>query len=228
MAIEKDELLEEVKCLGCVGLSYSDAIIIALLQRIAENTGSGGGGGEVGLVWGPNAHTVAVMDASSDNFLGPLNSQIFLGSAFTSLSFGNPVTVLGNANFDGYSGASLEWRLMQTVVGDFQCTGSGAGPLVSISAPNLATVGGDMFFTSHPSLVSVSLPVFVPTNGKTISFNSGALSATSVNHILARCVAAGLTASTIDLSGGTSSAPTGQGIADKATLIGNGCTVTTN
>lgn len=63
----------------------------------------------------------------------------------------------------------------------------------------------------------------------TLKLNGNAI--TNTNEILANFVA--LTDSysihcTVDLSGGTNAAPTGQGITDKATLIGAGWTVTTN
>lgn len=83
-------------------------------------------------------------------------------------------------------------------------------------------------FDGNGVLATVALTAFSFTNGTNVTFMNCALTAASVNHILARCVASGLTTSTIDLSGGTSAAPSGQGILDAATLVGNGCTVTTN
>lgn len=64
-------------------------------------------------------------------------------------------------------------------------------------------------------------------------FSGNHLSALTVNAILHELAETGptfggLQASTIDLSGGTNAAPTGQGLTDKATLISNGWTVTTN
>lgn len=101
--------------------------------------------------------------------------------------------------------------------------------LVSLSLPSLTTVAADLNCQSCPSLTTVSVPLFLPTNGKQVLFDSCALTAASVNHILARCVAnAGYVTGTVDLSGGTSAAPSGQGVADKATLIGRGVTVNTN
>jgi len=51
-----------------------------------------------------------------------------------------------------------------------------------------------------------------------ISFGACGLSETTVNHILANAVANGMVGRTIVLNGGTSAAPTGQGIIDKAFL----------
>jgi len=103
----------------------------------------------------------------------------------------------------------------------------GVTDLVTVSLPNLVdiTIGG-LVFQGSPLLTSVSLPVFVPRNGMTIDISGGALDVTSVDGVLARCVAnAAFVSGTVNLSGGTNAAPTGT---DKATLIGRGVTVTTN
>lgn len=100
--------------------------------------------------------------------------------------------------------------------------------LVSASFAVLTTIGGNLDFSFNPALTSFSAPNWLPTDGTAINFTGGSLTDTSVNHILARCVAAGLTTATIDLSGGTNAAPTGQGIVDAADLTTAGCTVTTN
>ena len=102
--------------------------------------------------------------------------------------------------------------------------------LTSISFPALTTAPDSSFIANNNSaLVSVSIPVFVPTNGKNMSFSGCALNVASVNHILARCVAnAGYVTGTVDVSGGTSAAPAGQGAADVITLTGRGVTVNHN
>jgi len=101
--------------------------------------------------------------------------------------------------------------------------------LVSLQLPSLVTISGGVTMNGCVSLTTVSFPLYLPTNGAIINFSDCALTAASVNHILARAVAnAGYVTGTIDTSLGTNAAPTGQGIADKATLIGRGCTVTTN
>lgn len=102
--------------------------------------------------------------------------------------------------------------------------------LVSISAPSLTTVGQFNFDVHGCTLLTtVTLTSYLPTNGVDQNFIGCALSAASVNHILARCVASvGYISGTVNLSGGTNAAPSGQGIADKATLIGRGVNVITN
>lgn len=68
--------------------------------------------------------------------------------------------------------------------------------------------------------------------GFTLDFSTNALTAADVNAILSVCASAigvySLESVTLDLSGGTNAAPTGQGITDKAALITAGWTVTTN
>lgn len=89
--------------------------------------------------------------------------------------------------------------------------------------------------TSQSSLVSVqndsealthvALPISSALNS--VSFVNAALSEVGVNDILAN-LRANSFSGWCDLSGGSSAAPTGQGIADKAWLIGNGATIYTN
>lgn len=114
--------------------------------------------------------------------------------------------------------------------------------LTTISLPSLWRVSVD-FYTKTPTLsaknctqlATVSMPSYRPsqnnetTLGSVIDFSGCALSAASVNGILACCAAEpNFTFGTVNLSGGTSSAPTGQGILDKATVTGRGVTVLTN
>lgn len=107
--------------------------------------------------------------------------------------------------------------------------------LTSLSFPNLVSIdpdntqGGYLWISDCSSLTSLSMPVYEPTNGIDQTLSGNALDATSVNAFLARCVAAaGYVSGTIDLSGGTNAAPTGQGAADVVTLTGRGVTVSTN
>jgi hypothetical protein len=103
--------------------------------------------------------------------------------------------------------------------------------LVSVSFPQLVTVSGSIRIHTSPALVSISVPLWVPTNGTNHLFDGNALNTASVNHILARLVASptwGNAGETVDISGGTNAAPSGQGSTDKATLIARGATVTTN
>lgn len=176
------------------------------------------------------------------------------GSSFISMSFPN-LTDMTAFNFDGAMSiayntllTSLSLPLLATIAGnlelvDLQIAAPSLPSLVSIGGalyfaessvvtnitlPQLTTIGGLTQVRDNPNQVTFSAPNWLPTDGITIEFVGDALDAASVNHILARCVAAGVTTCSIDLSGGTNAAPSGQGILDKATLIGAGNTVVTN
>jgi len=224
---------------------YSDGLTSADWVQIVT------GGASTGLVWGPVGapDTVDSVAGGSDAFLTSLTT-LFPMSAYTELSFGGPVVVTNGIAFGGSTVmTSLEMRLLEscggsffvdgctslatlslplldTVVGDFNIDSDAA--LTSLSLPALVNVGGSVSASGTTSLTSFSAPLWLPTDGTTIFFSPSALDDTSVNLILARCIAAGVTSCTIDLSGGTSSAPTGQGIIDAADLVTAGNTVTTN
>lgn len=101
---------------------------------------------------------------------------------------------------------------------------SGNTSLTTMSFPELVTVNGDFNASSCTLLSDVSLPKFLPTNGRLHDFRDCALTDASVNHLLARAVASAgfvsglLGGAGIDLSGGTNAAPSGQGIIDKGVL----------
>jgi hypothetical protein len=160
-------------------------------------------------------------------------------------TIGGTLTLTGNAAL-----TALSLPLLTAITGSL--AGSGCTLLASVSLPVLATVSADLILDTSAlaslslplltaiggtgkklsaknsaSLTTVSIPLLVPVNGNIIDFSGCALTAASVNHILARCVAAGITSGTVILTGGTNAAPTGQGITDKAALIAAGVTLTT-
>lgn len=101
--------------------------------------------------------------------------------------------------------------------------------LTSLSIPNLTTVPDDVGVANCPMLTVLDLSSWIPNNGSVHAFNGNALLAASVNALLARGVAnAGFVSGMLNIGGGTNAAPTGQGVVDKATLIGRGVTVLTN
>jgi hypothetical protein len=101
--------------------------------------------------------------------------------------------------------------------------------LTSLNLPALTTIlAGFNFSVEGNPIVSLSIPNLIFGDPAFLNCFGCALDAASVNLILARCVASGLTTSTIDISTGTSAAPSGQGIIDKAALILAGNTVFTN
>ena len=105
--------------------------------------------------------------------------------------------------------------------------GTGNSLLTSIALPEF--ISGLITVRGNAGLVDLFFPKYVPVTGSQVRFDANALSAASVNHVLARCVAnAGYVTGTVSLDGGTNAAPTGQGIADVATLIARGVAVNTN
>lgn len=99
-----------------------------------------------------------------------------------------------------------------------------------LNCPNWSGPCGALNFPA--GLHNVSLPKWYPGQlvGLVPSYIFGdALSAASVNHILARCASVpGIAGAELHLNLGTNAAPTGQGLTDKATLIAGGWTVQTN
>lgn len=120
--------------------------------------------------------------------------------------------------------------------------------LTTISFPSLTGgynypwPGGSQLVTlftiiNNSALTTIDLGTFVPNSfgpykEHQANFSGNALTAASVNHILARFAAnpswGFFYGATLNLSGGTNAAPTGQGIIDKADLIARGANVTTN
>lgn len=104
--------------------------------------------------------------------------------------------------------------------------------LVTLDAPVLASVGGNVEFDSN-ALVTVSLPVLVMLNGKTYAFDNNAMTAASVEGLLARGAAQlpGLTTASILLDAGTNAglaSLSAQGQSDRADLVAAGDTVPVN
>jgi hypothetical protein len=147
-----------------------------------------------------------------------------------SMSFPNLVSLTGGAPLGITRCPSLTTLLVPKLVSietfmDIEETGLTAINFASLQSLPL----NGTFIFGNPSLVDLSLPLLEYVNGGRYNFDENALSAASVNAILARAVSfPGYVSGKIDIDGGTNSPPTGQGIADKATLIGRGVTVLTN
>ena len=155
-----------------------------------------------------------------------IESGILQSIDFPNLVSVDPSNVQGGyLFFSGSSLTTISAPLLGVVGGSVNFTSNAA--LVTLDLSALTSAGG-VFVQSNAALTSVLIPDFLPTDGRNLLFDGNALDATSVNLVLARCVAAGVTTCTINLSGGTNSAPTGQGIIDAAALVLAGNTVTTN
>jgi len=146
-----------------------------------------------------------------------LNSLISIGGAFGMASSGSS---------SGTPLAVLSLPALVSIGADFTLT---FAEITTLTLPVLVSVTGDILCDDCPNLVTVSMPNFVMSNGRTYAFDNCKLNAASVNHILARARASpGLTTAQLYLDSGTNAAPSGQGIADKAALILAGNTVTSN
>jgi len=112
----------------------------------------------------------------------------------------------------------------------FSSEGLIGGTLTVLSLPSLVNVNGNLF-CDNTMFTSVSIPNLIMHNGGTYAFDFNALDIPSVEGILARGIASGVTSATIFLDGGTNaglSSLSAQGQADYATLIGLGNTVSIN
>lgn len=198
------------------------------------------GGGTSGIEYGPNPNTLIELRGIRFRLDNTKTTFVFnglehitttgidiSGSVFVSINLPDLIDLVGG--LESSDAASLEEFLIPKLTSiDGGVFFNGCIALTAFSAPLLASIVGDLNFPNCSQLASFSAPVWLPTDGSTIDFSACALDAASVNSILARCVAAGVTTCTIDLSGGTSSAPTGQGLIDKADLITAGNNVNTN
>ena len=148
-------------------------------------------------------------------------------TALTSVSFPllinsgnvNSVKLFGNTSLPSVSLPSLTTCLGVDAHGNTSMT--------SLSMPVMTN--GQITANGCPLLTSLVLSSWTPAGGISLLCSGCAFPAATVNAILHRCVGGtqGL-GDIVDVSGGTSSTPTGQGIADKATLQGRGVTVNTN
>lgn len=175
----------------------------------------------------------------------------FPATSVTSLHFPNLVSVGDVFDFSSNVNlTSIDIGSLQTTGSDFSLSGCSALPslaanalnavngssfsvmncslLTSISLTALNALGGDFVFSNCPVLVTLNIPQAVFMAGAAIDGSGDALNAGSVNQVLSRGVAGGTTFADFELAGGTNAAPTGQGLADKATLIAAGNTVNTN
>lgn len=156
------------------------------------------------------------------------NPELSITSAtdLASLSFPNLVSITkGGFEITGNTSlSSLNLSALETVYGTLSIAGN---LLTSLDLGSLATA--IVSINDNPNLTDITLTNFVPTNDTENYFSENALSAATVNAILARFVAnAAFVTGVIDLSGGTNAAPTGQGLTDVTTLRGRGVTVTIN
>lgn len=237
------------KCYQCIPPGMIRRVQAYLLCQIA----SGGGGGpcpqDMQVAWTP---TTAKLGEDIGYYIGAdipetdlvfsaatsgSGFQLFLGPTTKTLSFPNLVSIdpLG-VSFTGLSVGlatnmtSISAPLL-SIIGGAGLLIQGLSSITSLSFPSLTHVLSGITIKLNPLLTTISIPSYNVLNTETFDFSGNALTASTVNAILARLVLnPGYVSGVLDLSGGTNAAPTGQGIVDKATLIGRipGVTVTTN
>lgn len=152
--------------------------------------------------------------------------HIVANPLLTDLNMPNLATVGGDLEIDGNGITSFIHPLLTFVGGEFRCA---TDTLVTVDLSGLTTVVGD-FRMEGASLTTFRLPAFVTWGGNQWSNINSGLDAATVNYVLELLDGFGVSGGTkiIDLSGGTSAAPTGAGITAKANLIGRSVVVHTN
>lgn len=144
----------------------------------------------------------------------------------------SPATTMGNFTIDSDQGnTSYSFPTLTESTGIISI--GNCLNLASIDLPELVKITGDTILAGNLRLKTWNAPQWLPTNGTQLNFAGCSLDAASVNQILARAVAAGVTSCSIFTNGGNetsepNSPPTGQGLSDKDTLLAAGNTVSTN
>jgi hypothetical protein len=179
----------------------------------------------------------------------PTGSSIYISfaSALQTVSFPNLVSIgeslvisycalLTSVNFNSL--ATLDGWVSDPTPGStfLQFLISNNDLLTSLSFPSLVgwsdismSAYTEFAISDNPLLTSLSIPAFVPNNTIIVDCRNNALDQTSVDLVLARCVAnPAYVSGWVRLNGGTNSAPSVAGLADVATLVGRGVTVAHN
>jgi hypothetical protein len=101
--------------------------------------------------------------------------------------------------------------------------------LTSISLISLTLVGTNISADSNAALTTWTSPLLVTISpNNTFTWHGDGLHQASVDEILQDMVNTGTFTCTLDLAGGTNSAPNAGGLANKVILVGNGWIVTNN
>lgn len=154
--------------------------------------------------------------------------QIQQNGALATISMPSLETVANQMNVIGNLVTELDFPSLVSVGGDLNADSNSSATLANF--PVLTTIGGWLVLNDC-ALTTITIPVWLPTDGTEIHLENNALDAASVNQILARCVAAAVTTCNIDLAGGSNAglaSLSAQGQADAAALILAGNTVSLN
>jgi len=238
MAQDAQSLLIDAACYDCGDARELQLMKLALLARIADQvspvgcSSQSGAGDPTGTpdfigqlyhdtdadaYWRSTGLTSAdwveiSWSGASGIIISATTLDAFLmaaGTVDTILSFPALTGVLdGNFNITNCGSlTTINCPLLTQIAGALQCYFNTA--LISVDLDSLVSVGGNMSFQGCSALVALSLPVWLPTDNTNINFVACALNTSSVDGILARCVAnPAFVSGTVDLSGGTNSPPT--------------------
>ena len=166
--------------------------------------------------------------------------QLGVMTSVTSLSIPNLKRIGGTFQVSGLNAAFTSFSAPSVIYFGGNLTLLNNPGLATVSCPKVILYDANLSFqTGNGNLASVVLGTpgtLQKITGSTLNISGQKLDAASVNGILALLVSLDGTngttlwgtGQTVNLSGGTSAAPSGQGITDKATLVGRGATVTTN
>jgi hypothetical protein len=147
--------------------------------------------------------------------------------SLTTLDFGGCVEISGPVTIQNCPAlTSLDLSSFQFCYDDFVIFNTG---LTSVDLSSLEDIYGIFQIGNSAALTTINWGNEFVDNGQDYYFNNNALTASVINAFLAHLVAEpAYVSGTVLLNGGTNAAPSGQGIVDKATLIGRGVVVNTN
>lgn len=198
--------------------------------------------------WGPSAGnltcgTVTITNSTTLTAV-VLVSALFPGDSFGAVSI-TGCTALGSVNLTGANLPSVDLTgctnltvLYLDATGNYSlnltnCTalttfdiGTARTDIVSLNISGCSSLAGVETTLGYSTLQTVTLTTLPAMSY--CRFPGAALNAASVNAILVALDANGLLNGTLDLSGGTSAAPTGAGITAKNSLVSKGWLVMTN
>lgn len=197
---------------------------------------------DINIIDDYNINSLTSESISAPNLLS-IDGQIYLsggsgGLRTISMPLLQTISVWAVANIPGWAETSIYiffWDNLETIdfgsltiaKDDIQITSN--PNLNSIDISSLEEIGGNSFdIYSNPLLTTLDISSLITFDGQVNMSDNGFTQATvdAILNQLANVVV--LANQTVDLSGGTNAAPSVTGATYVATLISNGCTVTTN
>ena len=185
----------------------------------------------------PTGHQTVTLDLNCLQWVG--RDYTPGGNSATSL-LQTKLAYIGGAMWPNEFNALTVWSMPALTYMGGACTFLGLYPLITVSFPAMVTWNSTIKMdAAQGNIVNVTLGTIGTLKkiaGASVKCAANKLSVASVNALLALLVSLDGTNGTtlwgtgksLTTNGGTNAAPTGQGITDKATLVGRGATITTN